>query len=701
MKSEDEKKDRTKKEEEENLELMESKYAVIDDIKAQKRYEDSPVEILRFEILQNIEDGKKFLRYTMKNIGEKVIKAVHISIFCYDSYGNKTDEIAGFEYKTIFAKKEECFGEDCVIPLTHMISEKFDLYINHVFFEDKTVWNSIRILNLEHPQRLMSEHPSFEVMKFACRKAGIARQAKYVPDIIDRFWRCTCGQMNQSNANHCINCKVDRTVLNEVFHAEHLKQMQKMLEKEKKKMKEEKIQERNEQIKQKVEKNTENIKQWGKLAIPIMAGVIVLAIAAFIGTKFVFPAYYYEKAQKQLEAGQYILAQRQFEKSKNYKNARQFEKYSSVLSEIEQIKDESNLGEIYNEVVELDGFQGSNMILDENSYLKQIKSLQGEWNLYDGGKKRTYKFSDGNITINGQNIYQIVAIGKGIGLRSGERGEIWTVTSVDENEILMETEAEAKVFHRKDSDESSIYFPVKSYETILQKTLQDKHKIVDKMKKNSSIYACLNLIEYLYGEGYAQFVKLEKVYIKNLNKAKTLMLDDATVVEYKKEVHIDVIGKAEDLKRKNQRGVEVKIEHYIGYFDEKGENLVAYNKIEKEISDQENNRKLAEKFNSYDIPNITIPICKQVIETEMQKDTSLENNYCTVTAVSVEKSAQNGMLVHIWGSDCTGANRRIDGVVNYTYQIESTSSQEEQFDKNAYVETPVYDYAEELAAYLK
>lgn len=690
-----------KKEEEESLELMESKYAVIDDIKAQKRYEDSPVEILRFQILQDIEDGKKFLRYTMKNIGDKVIKAVHISIFCYDSYGNKTDEIVGFEYKSVFAKREECFGEDCVIPLTHMMSEKFDLYINHVFFEDKTVWNSIRILNLEHPQQLMSEYPLFEVMKFACQKAGIARQAKYIPDIIDRFWRCTCGQVNQSNANQCINCKTDRTILNEVFHEENLKQMQKMLEQEKKQIKEEKIQERNKEIKHKLQGNTNNIKQWVKVAVPIMAGVIVFSIAAFIGNKFVFPVYYYENAQKQLEAGQYILAQRQFQKSKNYKNAEQFQKYASVLSEIEQIKDESNLGEIYNKIVGLDGFQDSNMILDENSYLKQIKDLQGEWNLYDGGKKRTYKFSDGNITINGQNIYQIVAMGQGIGLRSGERGEIWTVTSVDENEILMETEAQVKVFHRKENDENSIYFPVDSYETILQKTLQDKHKIVDKMKENSSIYACLNLIEYLYGEGYAQFVKLEKVYIKNLNKAKTLMLTDDTTVEYKKEVHIDVIGNAEDLKRKNQRGVEVKTEHYVGYFDEKGENLVAYNKIEKEILDQENNRKLVEKFNSYDIPNITIPICKQVIETEMQKDTSLENNYFTVTAVSVEKSAENGMLVHIWGSDSKGVSRRIDGVVNYTYQIESTSSHEEQFDKNAYVETPVYDYAEQLAAYLK
>ncbi len=677
---------------------MESKYAVIDDIKAQRRYEDSPVEILRFQILQDVENGKKFLCYTMKNIGDKIIKAVHISIFCYDSYGNKTDEIKGFEYKSVFANREEWFGENCIIPLTYMLSEKFDLYINHVFFDDKTVWNSARILNLEHPQQLISDHSSFEAMKFACEKAGIARQAKFVPDIIDRFWRCTCGQMNQSNVNQCINCKTDRTVLNEIFHVDYLEQMQGALEKKKKKMKEEKIQERNEQIKQKLEENT---RQWGKVAVPIVATVAVFAVAAFIGTKFIFPAYYYEKAQKQLEAGQYILAQRQFEKSKNYKNAEQFEKYASALAEVEQIKDESNIGEIYNKIVELDGFQGANMILDENSYLKQIKNLQGEWNLYDGGKKRTYKFSDGNITINGQNIYQIVAVGDGIGLRAGERGEILTVTSVDENEILLETEAETKIFHRQEDDESSIYFPVNSYEKVLQKTLQDKHKIVDKMKSNSSIYACLNLIEYLYGEGYAQFVSLEKIYVKNLNKAKTLVLTDGTEVKYKKEVYIDVIGKAEDLKRKEQKGAEVKIEHYVGYFDATGENLVAYNELEKEISDQENNKKLAEKFNSYDIPNITIPICKQVIETEIQKDTSLKNNYFTVTAVNVEKSTENGMIVHIWGSDCTGTNRRIDGVVNYTYQVESTSFEEEQFDKNVYIETPVYDYAEELAAYLK
>lgn len=677
---------------------MESKYAVIDDIKAQKRYEDSPVEILRFQILKDTENGKKFLRYTMKNIEEKVIKAIHISIFCYDSYGNKTDEIVGFEYKSIFAKKGESFGENFVIPLTYMTSEKFDFYINHVFFEDKTVWNSIRILNLEHPQQLMSEHPSFEEMKFGCKKLGIDEQAKYIPDIIDRFWRCTCGQANQIHVDQCMKCKTNRIVLNEIFHEDYLKQMRKMVEAEKKKVKVEKIQERNKQIMKRVEKNK---RQWGKVIIPVMTGIIVLGIASFVGKKFIFPPYYYNKAQKQLEAGQYILAQREFQKSKNYKDAEQLEKYASVLAEVEQIKNETNLGEIYNKVVSLDGFYGINTILDTNSYLKQIKDLQGKWDLYDGGKKRTYKFSDGNITINGQNIYQIIAVENGIGLRSGERGEIWNIISVDGNEILLETESDVRIFHKNQTKEDSIYFPVKSYESILQKTLQDKHKIVDNIKNNSSLYACFNFIEYLYGKGYAQLVKLESMYVEDLNEAKTLLLSDGTTVDYKKEVRIDVIGKAEDLKRRNQRDAEVKIDHYIGYFDAKGENLLAYVKVEQGISAQQNNRKLVEKYNSYEIPNITIPICKQVIEVEMKKNTELEDEYFTVTAVNIEEIDESSMLVHIWGNDSTGANKRIDGTVNYTYQVENTTSQEEVFDKNIYVETPIYDYAEKLAEYLK
>ncbi len=680
---------------------MEPKYAVIDDIRAQKRYEDSPVEILRFQILQDTENGKKFLRYTMKNIGEKVIKAVHISIFCYDSYGNKTDEIAAFEYKKIFADKDECFGEDEVIPLNHMTSEKFDLYINHVFFKDKTVWNSRRILTLEHPQQPISEHPSFEAMKLACKKAGIDKQARYIPDIVDRFWRCTCGQMNESNANYCTKCKAERTVLNEIFHPDYLDEMQDMLEEKKNQIKEEKIQERNEQMKQNLKKNTQKIRRWGRVLVPTVAAVAVLAVALFVGRKFVFPVYYYEKAQEQLEAGQYILAQRQFAKSKDYKNAEKFEKYASALADIEQIKEETDLGEIYNKIASLDGFQGVNMVLDENPYLKQIKDLQGDWDSYEGGKKRTYKFTNGNITINGQNVYKIIALGSGIGLQSGERGEIGRLTLTDNNEIVMETETEVKVFHKQVSGEDSIYFPVDSYEKVLERTLQDKHKIVDRIKKNSSMYACLNLLEYLYGEGYTQFVQLEKLSVQNLEKEETLLLTDNTEVQYQKEVYIDVISKSEDLRRKNEKGAEVKIEHYVGYFDASGENLVAFNELENEISDQENNRKLVEQFNSYEIPNIAIPICKQVIETKMQEDSSLKDKYFTVTAANIEKSADGGMLVYIWGIDSNGTSQRIDGVVNYTYQVESINAEEEQFDRELYVGSRIYDYAEELAAYLK
>lgn len=674
---------------------MESKYTVIDDIKAQKRYEDSPVEILRFQILQDTENGEKFLRYTMKNIGQKEIKAVHISIFCYDSEGNKTDEVEAFEYRGIFAKRGECFGEDEVIPINHMASEKFDLYINHVFFYDKTVWNSRRILTLQNPQQLMSENPSFEEMKLACKKAGIGEQAKYVPDIVDRFWRCTCGQMNESNANSCANCKAERSVLNEIFHEDYLKKMQDILKEKKNQKKEKKLQEKNEKRRQKLEENTQNIKRWGTTFMPAIVLIAVLAVALFVGEKFVFPAYHYKKGQKQLEAEQYILAQRQFEKSGDYKDAKKLEAYAGALADIEQIKDETDLGEIYNNIVELDGFQGANMLLDENSYLKQIKALQGKWVSYDGGKRTTYKFSNGNITINGQNVYKIIALGNKIGLQSGERGEIANIVSSDNNEIVMETETEVKVFHKKVKDEKSIYFPVDSYKKVLERMLQDKHKIVDKLKKNSSLYACLNFIDYLYGEGYAQFVQVEKASTKSLDQAQALTLVDGTEVQYQKEIRIDVIA------RSQEEGMEAEEKHYIGYFDASGETLVALNELGSGILDEENDRKLVEQFNSLNIPNIATLICKQVIDTEMKKDSSLKTRYFTVTAAKTEKSLDGGMFVYIWGTDCNGVNRRIDGVVNYTYQIESTNSEEEQFDRGLYVGSPVYDYAQELAAYLK
>ncbi len=685
---------------------MELKYAVVDDIKAKKRYEDSPVEILRFQILREEQTNKTFLCYTMKNIGKKVIKAVHFSIFCYDDSDNKVDEISAFEYKRVFAKEGECFAHDRTVPLSSegAKAKKFDLFINHVFYDDKTVWNSKRILNLEHPQQLISEHPDAEVMLFACKKSGIVKYAKYVPDIIDRFWRCTCGQMNKSNANQCIKCKTDKGLLNKVFHKDYLEEMQGKLEERKKRVREKKIREKNRWIQRKFEKNAQNIKYLCKKAAPAFLFLFVAALVIFLGREIILPAYHYEKGKKQLDYGQYVMAKQQFEKSRQYKNSEQFSQYVSALVDLEQVKDEMDLGDIYNKVVELDGFQGANMLLGDNFYLKQIKALQGKWTLYEEGVKKTYDISDGNILLNKKNVYRILAIGRGIGIQSGNRGEIAKITSVTKNEMTAKSDSSVKIFHRQEIGASSIYFPVESYEKVLQKTLQDRHKVVEKMKRESSVYACFNLIQYLYSEGYAPFVKLERAYFKNLEEAGKEMLTDGTTVEYQKEIYIDVkktVSEKTTGKENGQQAGDLTVsEHYVGYFDKSGGNLVAYNKLEVPISSEDNNKKLVNRYNSYDIPNAAIPICKQVIETQMEKEGYLGDNYFRVAAAYVEKSATNGMIVHIWGNDASGVNKKIDGVVNYTYQIEKTSSSAEIFSKNDHIGTPIYDYAVQLADYL-
>ncbi len=695
---------------------MESEYAVIEDIKAEKRYEDSPVEILRFQRLRHKETGEISLCYTMRNIGEKVIKAVHLSIFCYDCNGNQVDEIAAFEYKKIFAKKGECFAWDDKIVLHMKNAEKFDLFLNHVFYDDKTVWNSQRILNLEHPQQRMSEHPSFEVMKFACKKAKIARNAKYIPDIIDRFWRCTCGQMNQSNAKQCIKCKTDRTLLNKVFHEEYLKEMEGKLEERNKRVKK-KAKEK--KIREKLEKNTRSIKYLGKKAIPIAVVGIVLTAFVFWGKEIVFPTYHYEKAKKALESGMYVEAKQQFEKSGAYKEAEKFSKYTNILTKLEQVQEKMNLGELYNEIIDLDGFQGINMLLSENFYLKQMKALQGEWVRYNGSQKEVYKISDGTMSLNGKNVCKILAVGRGIGIQgipSKKSEEITKIISVTENEIVAKTEQESNVivFHRREEGKESMYFPVNSYQKVLQKMLQDRHKVIEQMKKESSVYACFNLIQYLYGEAYTPFVKLKKACFRNLDDAKQLTLTDGTTVEYQKEVYIDIVkNEPEDLNGVQEQsekemsetekvGQTKKREHYVGYFDLKGETLLAYNKLETEISNKENNKKLVNKFNAYEIPNIAIPICKQVIEMEMEKEGyDTKDSHFFVTAVNVEKLVTDGLILHIWGTDAAGMSKKMEGTVNYTYQIEGSSIKEEAFYREDYVGTPVYDYAQQLASYLR
>ena len=114
---------------------------------------DGPVGLKTVTFFKNQNDIV-FIRMIFKNISEKNITAMKISIEGKDPFDTLCDSIPSYSFIDMDVLPGDFFGNDRIVVMNSGISRKADIHVDIVAFKDETIWKN------EGSEWIRSEDPS-------------------------------------------------------------------------------------------------------------------------------------------------------------------------------------------------------------------------------------------------------------------------------------------------------------------------------------------------------------------------------------------------------------------------------------------------------------------------------------------------------------------------------------------------------------
>ena len=296
-------------------------------------------------ILDRIKD-KLFARCTFRSITDKAIKAVLIEIICQDVWGSTLGEAITHQYLDLRTKRGSNFGQTTPIELADKSVRKISVLVKKILFADGSITSGGNTAFTMTAPVLLSQHfKSKDLVDEYTRET--TDKARFVPVVLDLYWRCTCGSVNNGSDDACHHCGCLKdnliAVLNpELLHGNLVKyQAEKRAEEERTREAEERARaEQAERIRLAEEqtriereckaqeariKTLERKKKRRKKAFVVMT--ISVIILALLGSGVVFwglPYYNYTEACKALNDGEYDIAYQTFVELNGFMNSAEY-----------------------------------------------------------------------------------------------------------------------------------------------------------------------------------------------------------------------------------------------------------------------------------------------------------------------------------------------------------------------------------------
>lgn len=197
--------------------------------------EGAPLVISAGVLLKDNETGKILVQLKLKNIADKNIKAVKLSISPSDTVGNKLTEDVKFEYLDQDASRGSEFGQKTPICLPDEKSRMFSVTVNEVIFADNSIiplsgeWTALKQPELLY-DTLMQEASSAvgaeEVDGLLATdlvkqyRIDYCNSGRYTPAEERGIWICSCGDINSQKCT-CSSCGTELSTLRN-FNPTHL-----------------------------------------------------------------------------------------------------------------------------------------------------------------------------------------------------------------------------------------------------------------------------------------------------------------------------------------------------------------------------------------------------------------------------------------------------------------------------------------------
>ena len=268
-----------------------------------------PIILQALAITKDGEKNKVLAQCKFKNLGDKQIAAIYISIKCCAIDDKHLEDLEHFAYMDLKARQYDEFGDRIPIYLPDHETRKIVITLKKVVYEDGTLWDNRENIPFTKLTFSVSPLSSLKLLDEQYRRELQKISPKWakhndLPAYTDIFVRCGCGEIlvNEDNIV-CPNCSTSMKKLNEIQDKEYL--LNKLNSYNKQQEEKERQKEEHKKI---IEAQRKEKKKRLKKIIVLVSIVIAIGIAATMGiTKALFNDDY-QKACQAFADGNYNSA---------------------------------------------------------------------------------------------------------------------------------------------------------------------------------------------------------------------------------------------------------------------------------------------------------------------------------------------------------------------------------------------------------
>ncbi|MBE6612387.1 MAG: hypothetical protein E7632_07835 [Ruminococcaceae bacterium] len=344
-------------------------------------------------IIDRVKD-KLYARCTFTSLSDKPVRAVMIEIACQDVWGNSLGEPVAFQYLDLRTGRESKFGQNVPIELPDKTTRKIRVTVKKLMLADDTL-----IDGGGETFRMTDPMPIAGQFDDAAMAAQFVRDttphAKFVPETMPSYWRCTCGAINGEAEAACHHCAIAKAKLFAAMNADTLaanlanfnakkraleeKARAEQAERDKRAREmEELARKRQEEEQLEAEKLAAAKKKRAvKICIAAGAGVLVIAIALAV-IFWLIPAIQYNKACETMDSGDYEAAITMFEELDGFGDSAIMIRQSRYYMGVEALQSQQ-FDEAIAIFTELGDFSNSAELLDKAEADKELAAKEARY----------------------------------------------------------------------------------------------------------------------------------------------------------------------------------------------------------------------------------------------------------------------------------------------------------------------------------
>ena len=269
----------------------------------------SPVMICAGALLLDNYSKKLLVQLKFKNLDERIISSVKISITALDSAGRELGQPVEYQYLDLHIKRDEEFGQKTAFVLQSTSVRSYSVAVTEILFADYTqwIWDNSSWAPLAPAVSLKDALGDQELAEQYRIRYGL--DCEYEPQEQQGLWFCTCGGINHIEEKSCHSCHRVYTALKDVNFSSLRCECEDRLRAE------------DEQQQEEVECTKEKRKNRRSLGLALVPLIIILAIVIAFVPGEVKKARAYQRAEALLSVGEYEAAAVAFEALGNYRDS--------------------------------------------------------------------------------------------------------------------------------------------------------------------------------------------------------------------------------------------------------------------------------------------------------------------------------------------------------------------------------------------